>query len=169
MGSPRTGKTTLARHLADKIQANVVSITDIRLNQTGGNPQFTVDELEAAYAFSVGEVVKNLQQDRNVIWEGTFQSDKAREKITRLIETLLGGYHIVPIVLRAQSDVINKRLEQTQAEHVDRDVSPERAVALSQQYPAFPGGKEFDTSSNSVETLVRKILVEYNDSRREYA
>ncbi len=157
-GSPRTGKSTLSHTLSQKKDIDIVSITDIRSQQTSGDPKFVPQELEEAYVSSVDIIRDLLQSGQSAIWEGTFRSRESREKIKSLIRRCPSGYRIIPIELRASSDIIARRVEATQKEHLDRDVTPQRAVQLSESHPQLPGAFVYDTSAMSVEDIVGSVL-----------
>lgn len=107
-GLPGTGKSTLAKNLAKKINATVLR-TDVIRKELFNRPRYTEEEKKLIYdiLFLIAKYL--LQNKNNVIVDGTFYKKKIREKIYSIGEKTGSDLHIIECT--SPEDVIIERMK----------------------------------------------------------
>lgn len=146
-GSPGSGKSTFAAQLLENgLVQRIVSVSDIRQEQTNHFAEFVPEEMENAYRESLYQVADALYDGNSVVWDATFTSREARNKIRALIEACMFPFIIVPVQLSTSPELTERRVLKRYNNHKDKDVTGPRARKLAEKYPAFPGAIHIDST-----------------------
>ncbi len=152
-GNPGTGKSTLARELAEKAGAQVISTDDVRqeLRSAGaiggdsgvlGAGLYRPDNVAAVYEVALHRARLLLSGGRSVILDATWRDPELRAQARRLA----GQTHAALVELRcsapvdAAADRIRTRRSGTS------EVTPEIAAALAAQHAGWDTAHLIDTS-----------------------
>ena len=151
-GLPGTGKTTLAKAVAERIGAVHISSDTVRMKMLKERT-YSEEEKERVYDFMLEEAEKELRKGKKVVLDATFYRKKLREKAR---ETAGSGFFIVECVTHenllkerifsrkeseseADFEVYKKvktEFEPVEEEHlaVDTSMALERQVELVEKY-----------------------------------
>jgi uncharacterized protein len=160
-GGPGTGKTTLARGLADRVGAAVISTDEVRraMQNSGaiGGEAGVLDAglySDANVAAVYGEVLRQariqLAHGRSVILDGTWRDLRRRDQVRQLaIET-----HSAEIELMCQTSTKTaaRRVTARPADGLS-DATPEIAAALAGGGQQWPEAHHVDTSRPLSESI----------------
>ncbi len=107
-GLPATGKSTVARHLAKALDAELLR-TDIIRKDLIKDPKYTEEEKEQVYGtvFLLADYL--IKADVNVIIDGTFYRDSLRNRARKIAKKR--GKRFFLIETRCSEDIVLKRLE----------------------------------------------------------
>ncbi|WP_285905901.1 adenylyl-sulfate kinase [Pseudodesulfovibrio pelocollis] len=97
VGLPGSGKSALARGVADHLRGRGVDVILLQMDERRKayfpEPQYTAREREAAYAMFVDEAVELVGQGHNVLMDGSAHTvsmrDRARSRIPRFAEVFV--------------------------------------------------------------------------------
>jgi aminoglycoside phosphotransferase family enzyme/predicted kinase len=152
-GNPGTGKSTLARTLAEKFGAHVMSTDDVRreLRESGtvtGDPGvlnaglYSPDNVATVYEAVLRRALMCVRNGRSVILDGTWRDSLNRTKAQRLaVETHSA---LVELVCTATVDTAADRI--TTRPPGNSDVTPEIAATLAAQHNDWDTAHRMDTS-----------------------
>ncbi len=152
-GGPGTGKSTLARELAARVGATVLSTDDVRKELHGsgqlrGRPGdldaglYAPANVAAVYAEILRRAGRCLRHGRSVILDGTWREEGVRAQARRLADDTHTAIAEIHCVLPA--DVAAQRVR-TRAPG-NSDATPQIAVALGAQEFGWPGARRVDTA-----------------------
>lgn len=160
-GAPGTGKTTLARTLADRTGAQVISTDDVRAQLaargeiTGepgilGEGLYTPANLGAVYQGVLDQARAGLGEGRSVILDGTWADPEHREQARRVAADGSAAMSEFACVapLHATVDRIRTRTS------TSSQVTPDIATALAAHDPArgtWPEAHRIDTTGEPAE------------------
>lgn len=153
-GGPGTGKTTLARSIAERIGAQVISTDDVRaemvrLGDITGTPGeldeglYTPENVDAVYDAVLRRAHLSLCEGRSVILDGTWRDGAQRDRARRLAEdsSAVIFQFACSATLDASVARIRARTETTS------QVTPEIATALADREDhGWQGAHPIDTS-----------------------
>lgn len=168
-GAPGTGKTTLARSLAQRVGAEVISTDDVRreLQQSGavvGEPGildsglYRPDRVASVYAEAIRRAGELLTGGRSVILDATWR-DPDRRQLAQSLATQTASA-LIEIVCWASVDAAVERVEHRAAGA--SDATPHIARALAVRDDTWETAQPINTSrplaecSDEAETLWRK-------------
>ncbi|WP_156744883.1 bifunctional aminoglycoside phosphotransferase/ATP-binding protein [Mycobacterium sp. E2238] len=152
-GNPGTGKSTVARGLAESFGAQVISTDDVRreLRDSGtiaGEPGvlnaglYSPDQVAMVYETALRRARQLLGEGHSVILDGTWRDPRTREKAHRLAAETHSA--LVEFVCSATADVAADRIKTRPAGN--SEVTPEIAAALAAGHADWDGAHRIDTS-----------------------
>ncbi len=106
-GLPGTGKTTVAKKIADKTKSFVFN-TDIVRKELFEKPKYTKKEKELIYNLLFEMTEKFLKSAKNVVLDGTFYKKELRERVRKIAENMNSDFHIVEVV--CDEKILKKRM-----------------------------------------------------------
>lgn len=152
-GNPGTGKSTVARGLAEHVGAQVISTDDVRreLRDTGaiaGEPGvlnaglYRPDQVAVVYETALHRARELLSEGHSVILDGTWRDPRTREAAHRLATETHAA--LVEFVCAATAGVAADRIKTRPAGN--SEVTPEIAAALAAGHVDWAGAHRIDTS-----------------------
>ncbi len=152
-GNPGTGKSTLARVLAESVGARVISTDDVRreLRESGtitGDPGvlnaglYSPDNTEIVYEAALRRALMYLSDGQSVILDGTWRDPLNRAHAQRLAAETHSA--LVELVCTATADTAADRI--TTRPPGNSDVTPEIAATLATQHTGWDTAHRMDTS-----------------------
>ncbi|MHA7652402.1 bifunctional aminoglycoside phosphotransferase/ATP-binding protein [Mycobacterium sp. ML4] len=171
-GNPGSGKSTVARTLAEEVGAQVISTDDVRreLRESGaicGGPGvldsglYSRDNVVAVYQTVLRRARRLLDDGQSVILDGTWQDPGLRAQAHRLA----GASHssIVEILCAVTVQTTADRIEHRAAGN--SDATPEIAAALAARRDAWSSAYRMDTSQ-PLKASVAQALDAWRDAVR---
>lgn len=107
-GLPATGKSTIARKLAKRINATILRTDEVR-KKLFKNPTYSKKEKKLVYAAIFATARKLLNKGENVIIDGTFYRKELREEVYKVAEYT--GHKIEVVECLAPEDAIKGRMD----------------------------------------------------------
>ena len=153
-GGPGTGKTTLARALADSLGAPVISTDDVRaemvrLGEISGTAGvldeglYTTDNIDAVYQGVLRRAHLGLCEGRTVILDGTWLEERHRDSARR--QAADSAARLVEFSCSAPLEASVARIRTRT--HTTSQVTPEIATALADRAEGtWPGAHAIDTT-----------------------
>lgn len=163
-GGPGTGKTTLARGLAEELAAEVISTDDVRAGMVArgeisgepgvlGEGLYSPENIEAVYAAVLQAAQKILAAGRTVVLDGTWSDPHYRDRARQLADEAqaLTVELCCAAPLDASVDRIRARTETTS------QVTPEIATALAGHDTSWPQAHRLDTTRTPADSVVEAL------------
>ena len=116
-GLPGSGKSIFAERLASMLHASYISSDKIRKDMYT-HPSYTAEEKHTVYKVMLDKMRVSMEENRNVILDGTFYSNEIR---SRFIEATAGKIDLFFIEVTAEESVVRARLA-SQREFSDADL-----------------------------------------------
>lgn len=153
MGLPGTGKSTLARHLAERLDASVLHSDRLR-TEMGLRGAYDQESRTRVYRELEGRMLQTLQQGRRLILDATFSHDSWRKELHSLLR--VHGIHPSWVLCTAPEEVLIERLTRRRD---DSEANWKVHQRLRQGFaePSVPY-LEVDTSVGDVHTQAQQIL-----------
>ncbi len=153
-GNPGTGKSTVARGLAERVGAQVISTDDVRrelrdAGAIGGDPGvldaglYSADNVAAVYESVLHRARPLLSGGQSVILDGTWRDPDARAQARRLAAETHSA--MVELMCSATTDLAAGRI--TTRPPGNSEVTPEIAAALAARRAGWDGAHVLDTSA----------------------
>jgi len=151
-GGPGTGKTTLARALAERLRARVISTDDVRrhLQQTGvitgtaGDLDaglYAAENVTAVYDAVLRHAHPHLSSGQSVILDGTWRDPRHRQLASELADETAS--QLLQFACTATPEEVAARIQNRPI--TTSDATPEIAAALSGHDGAWHGAHAIDT------------------------
>ncbi|HTY29481.1 MAG TPA: AAA family ATPase [Mycobacterium sp.] len=152
-GGPGTGKTTVARALAEKIGAQAISTDDVRaemvrLGELTGEPGvlgeglYTPEKVDAVYESVLRRAHLSLCEGRTVVLDGTWTDARHRERAHQVAQRTAAT--VVEFACAAPLDATVERIR-TRTQTTSQ-ATPEIATALAERDDVWPGAHRLDTT-----------------------
>ncbi len=152
-GNPGTGKSTVARALAERVGAQVISTDDIRrelressviAGHSGALDAglYSANNVRTVYDVALDRARELLGNGRSVVLDGTWRDPHIRAHAHRLATETLSA--VVEIVCVATADLAAERI--TTRRRGNSDVTPEIAAALASRNNGWDTAYPVDTS-----------------------
>lgn len=152
-GGPGTGKTTLARALAERLGAEVISTDDVRQELTAageitGRPGayneglYSPANVAAVYDAVLRRASLALTEGRSVILDGTWRDDDQRERARAMAATA----HCPVVELACTVALADAEARISRRVGSASQATPEIAQAIHHERPHWPGAHPLDTS-----------------------
>lgn len=159
-GGPGTGKTTLARGLADRLAAQVISTDDVRreLQQAGSiggetgvldSGLYTADNVATVYDEVLRRARHQLCGGRSVVLDGTWRDQYQRDRARRI-----AGESDAPIIeftCAVPLAEASARIEQRK--NTTSDATPQIAAALTGNDHGGPASHEINTARPEADSV----------------
>lgn len=164
-GEPGTGKTTLARALAETLDAQVVSTDDVRAQLAAGGEisgaagilgegLYAPGNVETVYAAVLRLAHLRLCEGRSVVLDGTWSDPRRRERARELAAASAAA--VTELVCVAPLDETVARIETRTA--TTSQVTPEIAAALAARGGGdWPPGSGIDTTRPLTESVAEAL------------
>ncbi len=155
-GLPATGKSTLAKKLAEKINAVVLN-TDVIRKEMLPKPKYTEEEKRLIYNVLFLLTKYLLMNNINVILDGTFYKRSIRRKAYEIAEKL--GKKIIIIECVCNEEVVKERLIKRSKERSISDADYEVYKKIKSQFEKILSKHiVVDTTKNvDINDIVMKI------------
>jgi aminoglycoside phosphotransferase family enzyme/predicted kinase len=164
-GGPGTGKTTLARALAEKLGAQVISTDDVRAQMvargeiTGepgilGEGLYTRENIEAVYDAVLGQARRGLSEGRTVILDGTWSDPRQRQRAREVA----AHSALAELACVASLDETVVRIRTRTG--TTSQVTPDIATALVHREPhhgSWPEAHRIDTTRDLSESVAEAL------------
>jgi predicted kinase len=168
-GGPGTGKTTLARALAEHLDAQVISTDDVRTElaavgliagQPGvlGEGLYTRENIDAVYRAVLAKAQLGLAQGRTVILDGTWSDPDHRDHARQVAAD--GAADMVELLCAAPLEATVGRIRTRTS--TTSQVTPEIATALSGRTGAdatWSGAHRIDTTRDLAESCAEALEI----------
>jgi len=152
-GGPGTGKTTLARALAERLDACVISTDDVRRQmQAAGDLQGDIgvynaglygsDNVDAVYGTMLGRAADLLAEGRSVVLDGTWRD--LRHRLEARDTARRSSCPIVELACTIPVEEAIARIESRQA--TSSDATADIAAAIAKEGHTWAGAHRIDTS-----------------------
>jgi uncharacterized protein len=152
-GNPGTGKSTVARALAERVGAQVISTDDVRreLRESGtitGDPGvldaglYSPDNVATVYDAVLHRARIRLDNGQSVILDGTWRDPETRARAHRLAMETHSA--VVELMCTAAVDTATGRIKTRRPGN--SDATPEIATALAAQHAGWDAAHRMDTS-----------------------
>jgi len=168
-GGPGTGKTTLARALAEHIAAQVISTDDVRAQMAAdglivgepgvlGEGLYTRENIDAVYRAVLAEAQLSLELGHTVILDGTWSDPHYRDHARRVAAD--GAAQMIELVCAAPLEATVGRIRTRTS--TTSQVTPEIATALSgraDRGATWPGAHRIDTTRDLAESCAEALEI----------
>ncbi len=130
-GLPGTGKTTLAKMIADETKSFVLN-TDIIRRKIIDDPKYTEREKELIYNLLFEIAEKFLMTGKNVVLDGTFYREELRKKDKKMAERAKSKYKIIEVT--CSEEIIRKGMEKRKKKGSESDADFEIYKKIKKQF-----------------------------------
>lgn len=168
-GGPGTGKTTLARRLADLFNWSVIDSDTLRKDLHGIDHQdhaverhphlYSAEATEATYTALVAEAALLLDAGESVLLDATW-TDPAHRALARDVARRCGA-ELIEIECQLDPDLARARIAKRQRESSDAsDASPSLVVPVGNRRGSWPPAWDIDTSRSPdvvLEDVARRL------------
>ncbi|NIO20207.1 MAG: AAA family ATPase [Candidatus Aenigmarchaeota archaeon] len=117
-GLPGTGKTTMAKKIADHTKSFVLN-TDIIRKRIMEDPKYTEHEKELVYKLLFDMAEKFLATGKNVILDGTFYRKELRERAKEIAKKTKNKFKIIEI--KCSEEIIRKVMKERKKKKIASD------------------------------------------------
>lgn len=115
-GLPGVGKTTVGRHLADDLDADLVR-TDVVRKELFPDPEYTKTEEQAVYDGLFDRAATALTNRENVVLDGTFHDARYRARAQEVAAAADAAFRLVYVTCR--EEVVRERIATRQGDASD--------------------------------------------------
>ncbi len=130
-GLPGTGKTTLAKAVAEKIDAVSINSDSIRMSMLEER-EYTEEEKKMIYQAMFEEAGKNLKEGKNVVLDATFYKKELRESVEEVAKEAGTGFFIVECV--THEDLLKERIFKRKKEETESEADFEVYKKVKTQF-----------------------------------
>lgn len=117
-GLPGTGKTTIAKYIADKTGSFVFNTDTVR-KELFDKPKYTEKEKELIYNLLFEMAEKFLRSAKNVVLDGTFYKKELRARVRKMAESMKSDFHLVEVVCNER--ILKERMGKRKKEKTPSD------------------------------------------------
>lgn len=117
-GLPGTGKTTLAKRMADETKSFLLN-TDIIRKKVIYDPGYTEKEKEMVYNLLFEMAEKFLLTGKNVILDGTFYKVDLRERAKKIAKKTKNEFRIIEV--RCSENIVRKAMRERKKKGSESD------------------------------------------------
>lgn len=169
-GNPGSGKSTVARALAEQVGARVISTDDVRrelmesgaISGAAGVPDagpYSPDNIAAVYETVLCRARSYMADGQSVILDGTWQDPELRAQARRVAAE--NHSRIVEVICTVPAETTAGRIETRAAGN--SDATPKIAAALAARRDPWDSAHQVDTSQ-PLESTVARVLGAWRDA-----
>jgi predicted kinase len=147
-GLPGTGKTTVAKKIADKTGSFVFN-TDIVRKELFEKPGYTENEKSLIYNLLFEMAEKFLRSAKNVVLDGTFYKKELRERVRKIAEKMNSDFHLVEV--KCEEKILKGRMGKRKKEKTPSDADfgvymkiKKEFEPISEKHFVIDTGKEWE-------------------------
>ena len=118
-GLPGTGKTTVAREIADRLDARLLR-TDVVRKDLFDDPEYTNAETESVYAELLDRATAALA-DESVVLDATFRTESFRTGAHEAAQSVDATFRLVSV--ECTDEVVRERIHARSGDASDADVA----------------------------------------------
>lgn len=152
-GLPGTGKTTVAKKIADSTKSFVFN-TDVLRKELFDDPDYSKREKELVYNLLFEMAGKFLMTAKNVVLDGTFYKKELRERGEELAEKMKSDFHVVEVV--CEEKTVKERLVKRKGGVSDADYGV--YLKLKKQFEPIKGKHAVIESGKKEDAQIKRFL-----------
>lgn len=119
-GLPGAGKSTVARHVADRVDGLLLR-TDVVRKELFSDPDYSTAESMRTYDEVFERARRTVEAGRSVVLDGTFREQSYRDRAERVAEAVGVGFRLVRV--ECEEDVVEERIAARTDDPSDADFS----------------------------------------------
>jgi len=133
-GLPGTGKTTLAKRIADETKSFLLN-TDIIRKKVIYDPDYTEREKEMIYNLLFEMAEKFLLTGKNVVLDGTFYKKELRERAKEIAKKTKNKFRIIEVV--CSEEIVRKGMKEREMKKTPSDADFEIYKRIKEKFESI--------------------------------
>jgi predicted kinase len=117
-GLPGVGKTTVARRVADRLDARVLRTDEIR-KELFPDPEYSSEETTAVYDEILRRAREELAAGGSVVLDGTFRTERLRERAADAAGGLGAEFELISV--DSEESIVRRRIAERDDDASDAD------------------------------------------------
>ncbi|AHF98832.1 kinase [Halostagnicola larsenii XH-48] len=147
-GLPGTGKTTVARELAERTGGTLIR-TDVVRKDLFPDPEYTDEEVQVTYDELFDRARAAVERDAVAVLDGTFRRESLRDRARRVARDSNAQFDLVRVT--CSEDVVRERIEERENDESDADFSVHKLLRSEFESPTL-SHQTIDNSGSVAET-----------------
>lgn len=151
-GPPGTGKTTVARMVADRLGAARLR-TDVVRKDLVDDPSYDDEETDRTYATLLDRARERLESGDDVVLDGTFRERRFRERARETARDAAAAFTLVRVT--CDEPVVRERIRTREGDASDADVAVREQ--LREAFEPVEGDHAVVDNSGSLDRTRRRV------------